>query len=125
MMASATYVHCATAGALARAAREYPGWPLTLVGHSMGGGVATILAALLNDGGGVVGLGPVRAVALGPAAVFSAPLARAVAPFVTSVVLGADVVPRLSYASVEEALLELAAASPARQAAAGVGRAVA
>lgn len=51
------------------------------------GGVATILAALLRDDP-IEGLGPVRCVALGPAAVLSAELAEAAAPFTVSVVLG-------------------------------------
>jgi len=123
MLAAATFVHCATAGALAGAAVSHPGWPVVVVGHSMGGGVATILAALLVDSGGVDGLGRVSAICVGPAAVFTPALAEAVDPFVTSVVLGADCVPRLSVASVEGALLELGAASPTLTAAAGLGHA--
>lgn len=37
LMAAATYVHSNTAGALAAAGRDFPGWPLFLTGHSMGG----------------------------------------------------------------------------------------
>ena len=37
MMAAATYVHSNTAGALTAAGRDFPGWPLFLTGHSMGG----------------------------------------------------------------------------------------
>jgi hypothetical protein len=55
--------------------------------RSPAGGVATILAALLHDAP-PQGLGPVRCVALGPAAVLSAELAEAAAPFTTSVILG-------------------------------------
>ena len=124
MMAAATYVHCSTAPALAAAASAHPGWPILCVGHSMGGGVATILTALLRDGGGVPGLGDVSCIAIGPAAVFSEPLAAALQRHVTSIVLGADAVPRLSLASVEAALAELAAASPVRVAAAELKRAV-
>ena len=103
-------------------------WPLLCVGHSMGGGVATLVATLLKEQqeagtGPAANLGPISAIAVGPAAVLSAPLAARVAPFVTSVVLGADAVPRLSYASVEACLLELAAASPVRMAAAELARA--
>ncbi|KAK9824447.1 hypothetical protein WJX72_010311 [[Myrmecia] bisecta] len=124
MMAAATYVHCNTAQALEAAARNFPGWPLFLTGHSMGGGVACILAALLKDGAAPEGLGPVQAVAVGPAAVFSKKLAEACRPFVTSVVLRSDIVARLSYASVENAFLELINASPMRRAAKEVGRKV-
>lgn len=49
--------------------------------------MATLLAALLRDGP-PEGLGPVRCVALGPAAVLSAELAEAAAPFTISVILG-------------------------------------
>ena len=124
MMAAATYVHCSTAPALAAAAAAHPGWPILCVGHSMGGGVATILTALLRDGVGVPGLGNVSCIAIGPAAVFNETLAAALKDHVTSVVLGADAVPRLSLASVEAALAELAAASPVRVAAAELKRAV-
>ena len=103
-------------------------WPLLCVGHSMGGGVATLVATLLKEQqeagtGPAAKLGPVSAIAIGPAAVLSAPLAERVSAFVTSVVLGADAVPRLSYASVEACLLELAAASPVRMAATELARA--
>ena len=37
MMSAATFVHCNTAAALESAARLYPGWPLVVTGHSMGG----------------------------------------------------------------------------------------
>lgn len=49
--------------------------------------MATILAALLRDAP-LEGLGPVRCVALGPAAVLSAELAEAAEPFTVSVILG-------------------------------------
>jgi len=37
MLSAATYVHCNTGGALEDAARRFPGWPLLITGHSMGG----------------------------------------------------------------------------------------
>lgn len=37
MMSAATFVHCNTAEALQSAAQTYPGWPLVITGHSMGG----------------------------------------------------------------------------------------
>lgn len=36
-MAAATYVHSNTAAALEAAGRDFPGWPLFITGHSMGG----------------------------------------------------------------------------------------
>ena len=37
LLSAATYVHCSTAKALAAAAKECPGWPLLVAGHSLGG----------------------------------------------------------------------------------------
>lgn len=37
LMAAATYIHSNTACALQAAGRDFPGWPLFLTGHSMGG----------------------------------------------------------------------------------------
>lgn len=37
IMSAATYVHCNTASALQQAAKDYPGLPLLITGHSMGG----------------------------------------------------------------------------------------
>ncbi len=47
MLSAATYVHCNTGAALADAARRFPGWPLLVTGHSMGGahtGCITLLS---------------------------------------------------------------------------------
>eukprot|EP00884_Botryococcus_braunii_P013087 jgi/Botrbrau1/2177/Bobra.101_2s0015.1 len=111
MMQAALYVHNQTGPTLAEAGLRFPGWPLFITGHSLGGGVGTIVAALLNNGVKPDGLGDVTCVAIGPAAVFSFDVAERVTPFVTSLVLGSDVVPRLSYASVEDVFLALAKAS--------------
>lgn len=37
MMEAATFVHCNTAQALEAAAHRFPGWPVLVTGHSMGG----------------------------------------------------------------------------------------
>jgi hypothetical protein len=58
--------------------------------------------------------------AIGPAATASTELAEACESFVTSVVLGADIVPRLSYYTVEALLDELAKKSPALNIAANI-----
>jgi len=44
MLSAATYVHCNTGGALEDAARRFPGWPLLITGHSMGGARPAVLA---------------------------------------------------------------------------------
>ena len=122
LLQAATYVHCATRVALERAAEQCPGWPVLVTGHSLGGGVAALLTLLLREAGLPPGLGPLHCVAVGPAAVMSAPLAAACEPLVTSVIVAQDVIPHLSQASVEELLLEASAASPVRQTVEGLGR---
>ncbi|KAL0036871.1 hypothetical protein WJX77_003190 [Trebouxia sp. C0004] len=117
MMGAATFVHCNSAAALESVAQTHPGWPLVVTGHSMGGGVAAIVAALLRDGTAPIGLGPVRCCVISPAAVFSGDLSEACRPFITSLILRSDAVPRLSYASVEGVFVELVGASPVRRAA--------
>jgi hypothetical protein len=77
---------------------------------------------LLHQSGGVKGLGPVRCITIGTAAVMSLPLAEACRELVTSVILAADVVPKLSYASVESLLLELSSDSLLPRAAKGLGK---
>lgn len=37
MMQGALYVHSQTAGVLAEAGKRFPGWPLFITGHSLGG----------------------------------------------------------------------------------------
>ena len=67
----------------------------------------------------------ITCVAVGPGAAASAGLAAACEPFVTSVILGADVVPRLSYRTVDAFLDELAKKSPALNLAATLRKGVA
>lgn len=77
MLAAATYVQCCAQCALEQAAARCPGWPVLVTGHSLGGGVAALLAALLRHTGLPRGLGPVHAICLGTPAVMSEPLAAA------------------------------------------------
>ena len=122
MLASASYVQCATQAALEEAAAKVPGWPVLLTGHSLGGGVAALLSMLYKDAGGIKGLGPIRTIAIGPAAVVSDSLANSCRDDVISVVVGSDIIPRLSYASVERLLEEMVQASPLRRAAEDLGK---
>lgn len=122
IMAAATYIHCCTKDALEEAAQKFPGWPLLVTGHSLGGGVAAILTMLLNQSGGIDGLGKIRCITIGPAAVMSAPLAHACDDIAISVILGSDPVPHLSYASVENLLLDMSKSSPVKKAAEDIGK---
>jgi len=100
---------------LARALAAHPGYELVLTGHSMGAGIAALATMLLRarDGdveaalrAGAEGVGgePMEVVARARAArcyalacpcVSSLPLARAADLYVTSIVCGKDVIPRL------------------------------
>jgi len=116
ILAAASYIHCTTEAALKEAAKKCPGWPVLITGHSLGGGVAALLCMLLRDRGGASeGLGSVYAITVSSAAVMSESLAAACEKYVISLVLGSDVIPHLSYASVEKLLVEASEASPVRQ----------
>eukprot|EP00890_Picochlorum_soloecismus_P001589 jgi/Picsp_1/2430/NSC_05890-R1_alpha beta-hydrolase len=122
IMAAATYIHCCTKDALDAAAEKYPGWPILVTGHSLGGGVAAILSMLMIQCGGLSNLGRIRCVGIGPAAVMSSSLASACDSIAISLILGSDPVPHLSYASVERLLLEMSSLSPVKRAAEDIGK---
>ncbi len=124
MMASATYIHCCTKAALHELGTQYPGWPVLVTGHSLGGGVAGVLTLLLRDTGGIPGLGDVYCITIGSAAVMSEHIATACDEFAISMVLGADCIPHLSHASLEKLLLELSSASPVKTLADDVSKTV-
>nr|CDS31059.1 sn1 specific diacylglycerol lipase beta [Hymenolepis microstoma] len=69
-----------------------PNYPLVICGHSLGAGVASVLALLLKK------LYPeVKAYAYSPPlGLMSSKMARYCKPFVVSIILGYDIVPRLS-----------------------------
>lgn len=89
---------------------------VTLVGHSLGGAVATALLLLLRGGSDVSPeatendpLRRARCIAFGPPPFLSRDLAsRAASLDVTSIVFGLDAVPRLSAASLDRFLLAVA-----------------
>ncbi|KAH3743365.1 G-protein-coupled receptor family 3 protein 5 [Pelomyxa schiedti] len=83
-----------------QAVSDHPALPIHVVGHSLGGGVSTLLAMLL------AAKHPewrVRAFSFAPAAVLSLTLAEApeTKKIVSSFVYSDDIVPRLSYGSLE------------------------
>ncbi|KAG2485895.1 hypothetical protein HYH03_015340 [Edaphochlamys debaryana] len=88
----------------------HPGLGVRLVGHSLGGGVAGLLAlAMHRDDRFAPHRGRITAVGFGSAAVMCGRLARRVRGFVTCVVRPGDVVPRLSLAAAVGFLQEAAA----------------
>lgn len=78
-----------------------PGYSLVLTGHSLGGGVASLLAALWGPTFFVGGVDSrkLRCFVYGPLGTLTLPLAHAAACCVTSVVNAQDAVPRLSFGS--------------------------
>ena len=120
--------------AAAAALAAHPGTELMVVGHSMGGGVAALVAELCaSDDADVVSAAArgaatgapddpaaaaaacaavraARAVAIACPCVASLPLAAAMQPRVASLIAGKDIVPRLSVAAVQRLSLRLASA---------------
>lgn len=69
-----------------------------LPGHSLGGGVAALVTLLLQQPGAAPrSCSGVRCVCLGPAAVLSEELCAMCEQYITTVVVGADVIPRLRW----------------------------
>lgn len=86
------------------------GTDVLVTGHSLGGGVAALLAALWRDAAALPVGCSMRCVTFGCPQVLDASHALALSNFTTSVVLGDDLVPRLSLTTVQdlrEALLRL------------------
>ena len=68
-MAAAIYVQCKTAPFLQDLFRDHPGWSLFITGHSIGGGVAALLALILKFENTLPAtVGSLRCVAIGSAA---------------------------------------------------------
>jgi hypothetical protein len=84
---------------------------IVIVGHSLGAGVATLLGWLFKQEGGHTAIGraanecddSLRVYAFAPPATVSPSLAEQMSSFVESIVLGDDIVPRLSFASIRNA----------------------
>ena len=92
MYKAARFVHDMVADALDEAAARFPGWPLLITGHSLGGGVASLLTMLYKHGEGdeapPPGLGPIRCFTFGCAANMCMGLANSCEDEVTSVIHG-------------------------------------
>lgn len=99
MLRAAMAVRGAVEAAVEAALRDFRGAKELLVtGHSLGAGVAALLAALWRSEGRF-GAVPLRCVAFACPQVLSPALAAAQEPWTTAVVVGDDAVPRLSLAS--------------------------
>lgn len=136
MVASAWQVLKRMAPALATSLAKHPTFTLLVTGHSMGGGVAACVAMLLHSDDDDVKLAAAislrresaidvaeqdevlrrmaacACVCIAAPSVSSMDLSEAASAYITCVVAGADVVPRLCHASVRRLLRRLNAAAP-------------
>lgn len=99
------------------------GYALHITGHSLGGGCASLVSALLNDGVQLPGqkeqpkmkelTGRIHAFTFCPAAVASASIAQAYGDVVTAVAMESDIVPRFCCTSASALLEEACSFAPA------------
>ena len=97
-------VHCGIDASDGVALAPNHGWGVRVVGHSMGAGVAALVALLLRSGSPELSAAgvDVRCVAIAcPLGTVSPRLAAKMRPYVTAVVLGDDLVPRASVSGLE------------------------
>lgn len=77
---------------------RYPNYKLIICGHSLGAGMATLLALMWNDEYSI----PMHCYAFAPPCILSLDLALKCRPFVTTVIVNDDIIPRLSFSSIED-----------------------
>ena len=91
---------------LSNALLQNPGFELTIVGHSLGAGVAVVLTQALREleGGDKArnAFADAKCLAFACPSALSKELSESCAPFVTTVVAGADIVPTVSFSKVSE-----------------------
>jgi hypothetical protein len=89
----------------------YAGYSLICTGHSLGAGVAAMLTILLRQQVGIEAAAQAKGYCFAPPAVVDATVADSCTGFVTSVVNGKDIIPRLSTGALDRMLQELNDAS--------------
>lgn len=97
-------------GRVLDALAAHPAYGLTLVGHSVGAGVAALVAHVLRSNADLaakLGGASVEAVCIAPAPCMSSDLASASCDFIKTLVMRYDLVPRFSASSVEGLKQEL------------------
>ena len=109
--AAAQLLHSRLAPVLADAFARFPTYRLVTIGHSLGAGTASLLAMLLRHDTSCSALpAAARAVecfAFAPPALATLGLALECEPYVTTVVNGYDIVPRLCVANVDKLVWDL------------------
>ncbi|GFH12835.1 lipase_3 domain-containing protein, partial [Haematococcus lacustris] len=124
MLQAAQWVLASVEQEVLAALQAQPCLDLMVTGHSMGGGIAALLALMLRHDPrlSMRTRSRLRAVCLAPAAVLGHSLAVACRDFVVSVINNNDLVPRVSIHSLSTFVHQVAAASPLQQAMAALAR---
>ncbi|KAM0947634.1 putative fungal lipase-like domain, mono-/di-acylglycerol lipase, alpha/Beta hydrolase [Dioscorea sansibarensis] len=108
MVAAAHWIAKRTTPVLLKALSQHPDYSIKIVGHSLGGGTAALLAYILREHKEFCSS---TCVAFAPAACMTWDLAESGQQFITTVINGSDLVPTFSTASIDELRSEVTASS--------------
>ncbi|KAK3164227.1 hypothetical protein QOZ80_1AG0014410 [Eleusine coracana subsp. coracana] len=108
MVAAARWIAKSITPSLCEAVRQYPGYQIKIVGHSLGGGTAALLTYILREN---KEFSSTTCVAFAPASCMTWELAESGKHFVTTIVNGADLVPTVSTASIDDLRSEVTTSS--------------
>ncbi|KAJ0980627.1 hypothetical protein J5N97_008882 [Dioscorea zingiberensis] len=108
MVVAARWIAKSVTPCLLQAVTQDPDYDIKIIGHSLGGGIAAILAYILRER---EEFSSSSCVAFGPAACMTWDLADSSKYFVTSIINNSDVVPTLSTVSVDNLRSEIAKSS--------------
>ncbi|KAL3626562.1 hypothetical protein CASFOL_030111 [Castilleja foliolosa] len=108
MVAAARWIAKLSTPSLIKAIEQNPDYDVKIVGHSLGGGTAALLAYILRE---QKEFSTTTCVTFAPAASMTWELAESGKHFITTIVNGSDLVPTFSAASVDDLRSEVTASS--------------
>ncbi|KQK04119.1 hypothetical protein BRADI_2g11800v3 [Brachypodium distachyon] len=108
MVAAARWIARGITPCLLQAVSQCPEYQIKIVGHSLGGGTAALLTYILREH---TEFSATTCVAFAPASCMTWELAESGKHFVTTIVNGADLVPTVSTASIDDLRSEVTASS--------------